>query len=363
MRFVLLPILLPALLPVLLWTVPAPAQWQMQQSHTTASLRGIAAVPAATWAATIAWASGTGGTVLRTTDGGDHWTTCAIPPGAATLDFRGIQAWDAKTAIVMSSGPGDQSRLYKTTDGCRSWKLLFTNPDKAGFWDTVNAADQKNILILGDPVNGQFVIRKSDDSGQTWSMQPAAPSRADEGAFAASNSSLLMNWIHGPALFGTGSPQGARVFVQQDASASPAPLWTSLDLPMFASGKGAGIFSLGHRGPRRLVAVGGDYTQPNATIGTAAYSSNGGKAWLASTTPPTGYRSSVAYDEAAKAFIAVGPNGTDISFDDGKTFRPLKPGKEDAPGSDRDWNALSLPFVVGPKGRIGKLEPAALSSK
>ena len=27
------------------------------------------------------------------------------------------------------------------------------------------------------------------------------------------------------------------------------------------------------------------------------------------------------------------------------------------PGADRDWNAISLPFVVGPGGRIGKARP------
>jgi hypothetical protein len=29
--------------------------------------------------------------------------------------------------------------------------------------------------------------------------------------------------------------------------------------------------------------------------------------------------------------------------------------------ADRNWNALSLPFAVGPGGRIGKLNPSALT--
>jgi hypothetical protein len=32
----------------------------------------------------------------------------------------------------------------------------------------------------------------------------------------------------------------------------------------------------------------------------------------------------------------------------------------DTPDADRNWNALSLPFVVGPHGRIGILNPSAL---
>src|ERR1700678_20576 len=120
--------------------VPAPIQdqqniWQMQDSGTTAGLRGIDSVDGM-----VAWASGTEGTVLKTTDGGAHWTKCAVPDAdkdGATLDFRGVQAWDSDTAIVMASGPGDKSRLYKTTDGCKRWALLFKNPDKDGFWDAI----------------------------------------------------------------------------------------------------------------------------------------------------------------------------------------------------------------------------------
>ena len=102
----------------------APAQWQIQTAPTTADLRGIHALGNG-----IAWASGSEGTVLRTTDDGAHWQRCATPPDADHLDFRGIQAFDASTAIVMSSGKGPLSRLYKTTDACQTWKLVFTNPD------------------------------------------------------------------------------------------------------------------------------------------------------------------------------------------------------------------------------------------
>ena len=44
------------------------APWEMLQSGTTAGLRGIDSVDG-----TIAWASGTAGTVLRTLDGGAHF--------------------------------------------------------------------------------------------------------------------------------------------------------------------------------------------------------------------------------------------------------------------------------------------------
>ena len=142
-------------------TASASAQWTLQTSNTTADLRGIHNVGNG-----VAWASGTNGTILRTEDGGYVWQSCSIPPGAEKLDFRGIQAFDANTAIVMSSGPGDQSRLYKTTDGCHSWKLIFTNPDKGGFWDTIllNRFDKDRrccwvILSIDNSLSGKPPMR------------------------------------------------------------------------------------------------------------------------------------------------------------------------------------------------------------
>src|SRR3954451_1178502 len=144
--------------------VCARAQWDVETSNTTADLRGIHSIGNG-----IAWASGTNGTVLRTEDSGYVWQSCTIPPGAERLDFRGIQAFDANTAIVMSSGKGDLSRLYKTVDGCHSWKLVFTNPDAEGFWDAIllNRFDHDGEL-LGDPVDGHFAFWETADKGQTW---------------------------------------------------------------------------------------------------------------------------------------------------------------------------------------------------
>lgn len=330
----------------------------MEQSGTSAGLRGIHAV-----SARVAWASGTGGTVLRTLDGGATWRRCAVPPHAATLDFRGIWAWDAQTAIAMSSGPGDQSRLYRTTDGCRGWKLLFTNPDQAGFWDAVVFQSRQRGYLLGDPVGGSFAFFTTTDGGRTWKRSQSAGLKAAPGAtgaFAASNSALLGAGRE-PVAFGTG---GAFFYAQSfsgslDLSAKPgAPVkmteqWTRTPVPLADTGAAAGIFSLGWRGGKvrgygfTLVAVGGDYTRPNDATGTAAWSADGGRTWHAAAQPPHGYRSAVAWDAAARAWIAAGTNGSDISYDDGNKWLPLDNGS---------WNALSLPWVVGPQGRIAKID-------
>ncbi|MGC2301265.1 MAG: hypothetical protein WA476_20845 [Acidobacteriaceae bacterium] len=100
-----------------------------------------------------------------------------------------------------------------------------------------------------------------------------------------------------------------------------------------------------------LVAVGGDYTKPNEVAGTAASSTDGGWTWSPATTPPHGFRSTVQWSELLKSWVTAGTNGSDISRDDGRTWQAL---------DDGTWNALSLPFVVGPRGRIARLRPDAL---
>jgi hypothetical protein len=117
------------------------------------------------------------------------------------------------------------------------------------------------------------------------------------------------------------------------------------------------------------VAVGGDYTRPEVRTGTAAYSIDGGRSWQPAQTPPGGYRSAVAWecpdcsflvkDPPGGLWIAVGPNGSDISRDNGQSWQPI----EHAAGTTArggEWNALSLPWVVGPHGRIAKLNEAML---
>jgi photosystem II stability/assembly factor-like uncharacterized protein len=379
------PIAILLILLAALTTKKIQAQFDMETSHTTASLRGIHSVGDG-----VAWASGTDGTVLRTEDGGYVWQLCAIPPGAEKLDFRGIQAFDANTAIVMSSGKGDLSRLYKTTDGCQTWKLLFTNPDKEGFWDTLQFANKKLGFIAGDPVpspqpphRSQLVLYVTEDGGATfkrWANSVLAAEPSTVGAFAASNSSLVVTPSptipHGFQWLGTGGTSGPKVYLggfashiaEQNGFSPLAEIrWNPITVPLATGTSSAGTFSVALRESKSntdtntwiltacLIAVGGDYQKPEVTTGTAAFTMDGGQHWTASQTPPHGYRSSVAYDPTQKLWITVGPNGTDISHDDGKNWSPLKPTPQDPPDADKNWNALSLPFVVGPHGRIGRI--------
>ncbi|MES2220683.1 MAG: hypothetical protein V4587_06925 [Acidobacteriota bacterium] len=341
-------------------TAPARAQWQMEPSVTTASLRGIHAVTA-----DIAWASGTGGTVVRTLDGGQHWKSCAVPEGAEKLDFRSVWAWDGDHAMVMSSGPGSESKLYSTHDGCRTWTLVFTNPDADGFWDALQFDGTRFGVILGDPVQGSFTMYVTYDGGGQWTRQvnPCLHTMdPEQGAFAASNQSLAIvplqdaNSAPGTGTnhqiwFGTsggwlyGFELAPLELISAPADNSAANDCVHVRALPLGSKDSAGIFAVEFHDTTNGVVVGGDYAQSANASATAGFTTNGVR-WQVASHTPAGYRSTVAWNPTDASWIAAGSSGSDISRDNGNTWHSLDHG---------NWNAMSLPFVVGPDGRIARL--------
>ena len=278
----------------------------MHDSGVDSNLRGVSVTELSPPETAIIWASGSQGAVLRSTDSGKTWKRLGIPE-AESLDFRGVQAFSANTAYVMSSGEGAQSRIYKTTDGGKSWKLQYQGAQKEFFLDALICNKEKYCVALSDPVDGKFVILANTD-GEHWMELPRENMPAalpKEGAFAASNTSLCLKDtdIH----FGTGGP-AARVFASHDLGKT----WTVGETPIISGNASSGIFSL-FCDERTIVAVGGDYQDPGRAYKNAAVSRDGGKSWELATQLPGGYRSAVG--KYGGGFVAVGPTGAETSVD------------------------------------------------
>jgi photosystem II stability/assembly factor-like uncharacterized protein len=319
--------------------------WAPQTSNTRASLRGVSAVDARS-----VWASGSGGTLLATTDGGVTWRAAKVP-GAETLDFRGIRAIDARTVYLMSAGSGDKSRIYKTSDAGEHWTLLFTNPDPKGFFDAIAFWDAPHGIVAGDPLDGRAEILTTDDGGATWQRRSPPPALPNEGSFAASNTSLTL-FGKRDAWFATGGPGAARVFHSKDRGHS----WTVAATPIRADGPSAGIFSLAFADARHGIAVGGDYSKDTEDRQNIVLTSDSGLSWPAPLGPgPKGFRSAVAYLAARGLWIVTGTSGSDVSGDNGKTWKLFDSGA---------YNAMSFVsggdgWAVGPQGRIARFQAPA----
>jgi photosystem II stability/assembly factor-like uncharacterized protein len=317
--------------------------WTSQTSGVTARLRGVSAVNER-----VAWASGADGTILRTADGGRTWQRQTIP-GTDKLDFRDIDAVNERVAYLLSIGPADASRIYKTIDAGANWTLQFTNDDAKAFYDAMAFWDADRGIAMSDSVDGHFVVLTTRDGGRRWTRVPDAslPSALpNEGAFAASGTNVAVLppdrvWI------GTGAAAKSRVLRSSDAGAT----WAVADTPIAASAS-AGIFSIAFRDAMHGVVVGGDFKQEGEAVKNAAVTSDGGVTWTL-VTGLGGYRSVVASLPGANpSWIASGPTGSDLSMDDGRTWKPIE---------GLGYHAFAIArrgavgWGVGEDGRIAKL--------
>ena len=302
----------------LLATAAAQSGPRIQFSHTTEALRGVSAV-----SRRVAWASGTHGTYLRTTDGGEVWTSAQVPEANA-LDFRAVVAFSADEAFLMSAGPGDQSRIYHTLDGGQHWNLQFTNTNPKGFFDSMAFWDPKHGIIVGDPVPDQsgklkFELLMTDD-GQTWRPIPPAqlPDAVEgEGAFAASNTCIaIVHSVH------TASTATASV---------PAPAPSSVIL------SGAVTSEAESRRSRRIPTL---LTSAMAQQGTLS------SGMLADGAETTIHGATVETDTPASSPKNEGPSAPDPNIwfaTGGKVARVFH-----SPDRGQTWQVFETPIIHGP---------------
>jgi photosystem II stability/assembly factor-like uncharacterized protein len=319
----------------------------LQTSGVTARLRGVSAV-----SYQVAWASGADSTVLHTTDGGTTWQKLTVT--SDRVDFRDIDAVDARTVYVLSIGNGPASRIYKTTDAGASWKLQFMNDDPKAFYDAMSFWDSEHGSVIGDSIDGQFCVMTTENGGRTWVRVPATALPAalpNEGAFAASGTNIAV-FGKNRAWIGTGAASKARVLRTLDRGRT----WAIAETPLIA-GPSAGIFSVAFRDAKHGVIVGGDYKKENEAVDNVAVTNDGGVTWTL-VKGLSGFRSAVACVPGTKTpvLVAVGPSGADYSTDDGLTWKSL-----DGPGFDTlafvrgQTPGEAVGFAAGARGSIGRL--------
>lgn len=287
---------------------------QVSETGSTASFRGLGVAADGT-----IWVSGTGGTVLRSTDGGAHWNARPITD-AQSFDLRDIEAVSATTAYAMVAG-NDTARIYKTTDGGQHWERQYNDTRPGIFLDGIAFWDEQHGIAMGDPMEGRLVVLRTEDGGAHWTQlaTAAAPlAQQGEAGFAASGTAITVG-ADGRAWIGTGGSAGAgRVFRSADFGRT----WQVSETPIPAGASSRGIFSLAFADFLHGVAVGGDYSDPQARRPNVAITKDGGKTWeRGDTTTATDYLSAVAYMDAEPLqLVAVGTAGMFTSSDGGKTW-------------------------------------------
>ncbi len=316
----------------------ADAQWQKRTVDTKASLRGLSVV-----SEKVIWASGTGGTFLKTIDGGKNWTVGKVPD-AEKLDFRDVEAFNADTAYLLSIGAGESSRIYKTNDGGMSWELQFKNANPKAFFDAFAFWNDKRGIAMSDPVDGKYLLISTEDGGRNWKPLPTdmmPPSQPGEAAFAASGTCIVTKGEN-DVWFVTGGAK-ARVFHSTNRGLG----WLVSFTQILSGAPSQGIFSIAFGAAKNGVIVGGDYQKPNESGRTLALSGDG--VFWREADGLSGFRSGATFVDG-KTIVAVGSSGSDISFDGGKIWKNLDKENYNAVQS-KGKNAI---WAVGAGGLVSK---------
>ncbi|MFD7019756.1 WD40/YVTN/BNR-like repeat-containing protein [Streptomyces sp. NPDC059928] len=319
-------------------------KWDVKDTKTDARFRGLAAVSRST-----AWVAGSKGTVLRTSDGGRDWKNVS-PPGAAGLEFRDVEAFDGRHAVVLAIGEGEASRVYRTEDGGASWSESFRNTDPKAFYDCMTFLDARHGLAVSDPVDGKYRVLSTTDGGRSWKVLPNTgmpAAQSGEAAFAASGQCLVSS---GPrdVWLATGGGATGRVLHSSDRGLT----WTAAESTIPAGDPARGVFGLAFRDRTHGLAVGGDYRAGQSSPLAAAVTGDGGRGWRQAATPVAAYRSGVAWlPHSRSAALAVGPTGTDLTRDGGRTWRTVDTGSYDTVDCTPDGAC----WASGEQGRVARL--------
>lgn len=295
------------------------------------------------------WVSGSRGTMARSIDGGKTFVFKQLK-GYEKSDFRDIEAFDDKRAIIMSSGT--PAYVLKTIDGGETWKEVYKNQDTAYFLDAMDFWDEARGVIVGDPIHQHFVILKTTNGGETWSeLDTSITPWAFEGeaVFAASGTSLRCVGEYGRLCFVTGGKLSRVVGVDVKRKYTHSE---SEILSITQGKQSQGAFSFAFNDSASIV-VGGDYlrdalVERNSCIQYLPASKKD-KLSYNSNNDVNGYRSCITPINH-ESFVAVGTSGVDVYKN--RKWKNIASESFNVVGKAKKGKAV---FVAGAKGRIGRL--------
>lgn len=273
------------------------------------SFRGLSVVDQ-----NIVWVSGSNGMVGKSIDGGKTWDWITIK-GYENRDFRDIEAFDERTAIIMAIA--EPAMILKTDDGGANWKTIFIDSTKGMFLDAMDFMPNGQGMVIGDPVNGKLFQAQTSDFGETWTkieLEYLKQVKDGEAMFASSGTNIRLIDKNTPVIITGGKT--SRLWIKNKI----------LNLPIIQGCNSCGGNSVAVKTSlfhgRKIIVVGGDFLIPTQIKQNCVLSNNFGKKWVSPTQPPNGYRSSVEFINTKK-LITCGISGVDISFDGGYTWKMI----------------------------------------
>ena len=278
------------------------------QQDKPISIRGLSVVDDKT-----AWISGSKGYIAKTNDGSKTWDWQQVK-GYEKSDFRDIEAFNDKEAIIMSSGT--PAYILKTSDGGLTWQEKYQKTDTTYFLDAMDFADRQHGYILGDPINNKFLLLETKDGGETWAESTNPPDALPgEASFAASGTCLRVQ--KNGAIYIASGGKVSRLISQQPVTNK----WQYLNLPISQGKSSEGAFSLSIA-PGKNIIVGGDYANDKKTDSVAVIKTLANSTFTLAKSGPQGFQSSIEYLDGS-IFLSTGTPGSNITTDGGTTWKQI----------------------------------------
>ena len=320
------------LLACILWGTTIQAQQiELLTSGTKTSIRGLSVV-----SDQVIWVSGSGGSVGRSVDGGKSWQWITVK-GFEKRDFRDIEAFDDKTAVIIAIA--EPANILKTTDGGLTWKTVFTDSTKGMFLDAMDFSNNKRGIVVGDPIHDTVFLATTEDGGDSWKRSTIGI-KVNEGEafFAASGTNICYH------------PDGSFTLVSGGKASRLINPYEIQPLDIIQGREMTGANSIAIKGPNAVI-VAGDYENNKDTTKNCLVSTGGLRDWQAPATRPNGYRSCVAFINASQV-ICCGISGVDISNDAGNNWKLISTESYNVCQKAKKGNAV---FLAGSNGKIARL--------
>ncbi len=101
--------------------------------------------------------------LFKTTDGAETWEKLNFPP----TKTYGVAIDRSNTSLVYASGVfGDAGKIYRSGDAGKNWEEIYTEPAAGTFITVLGSHPEVPSTLYAGTSTG--VIIKSTDSGQTW---------------------------------------------------------------------------------------------------------------------------------------------------------------------------------------------------
>ena len=305
-------------------------------SGTKSSFRGLSVVNDE-----VVWVSGSNGTVGKSVDGGATWEWIVVK-GFESRDFRDIEAFDKDCVIIMAIS--EPAHILKTMDGGKNWKVVFTDSTKGMFLDAIDFYNNRNGMVVGDPVNGKVFLAYTKNKGDTWikfnggKKQRRWVTNDGEAFFASSGTNI--NYLKKGSYRLVSGGKSSRWFDEAGDHA----------LSIVQGKESTGANSIATY-MNQYAIVGGDFANDKDTTRNCIITKDGGRNWIFPTSTPRGYRSCVIFLNAEQ-LITCGTSGVDFSLDGGMNWRLIS--AEGYHVCQKAKKGKSV-FLAGGNGKIAKL--------